>query len=392
MKIAFISRSTLFSVPGGDTRQMQKTAEYLAKEGVDVDILLSNAVIDYSKYDLLHFFNITRPADIIKHIDLSGKPFVVSPIFVEYGRFNEKNKGFLSRTISRLFSTDNLLYLKSIARWIINGEKIISMKYMLFGQRRSVSWIAKRAACLLPNSEHEMQRFKSKYGINCPYHVVPNGVDTVMASKNVNTDFEYKDSVICMARFEPLKTQLSLIKALNNTSYKVFLHGKPAPNHHSYYQQCSEAAADNIKIRDWLDHEETLFNAYGNAKVHVLPSHFETTGLVSLEAAVMGCNIVVTNKGDQRSYFGDDVWYCEPDDPESIKNAVDAAYNAPYNPALRDRILKQYTWEHAAEHTLQAYKKAFQIIHQNQRVNYRFNFEHITPEYRRFVFEGYNEK
>lgn len=361
MNIAFISRSTLFSVPGGDTRQMEKTAEYLGKKGVDVDILLSKDVMDYGKYDLLHFFNITRPADIIKHVHLSKKPFVVSPIFVEYGRINEKNKSFLSRTLSTLLSPDNLLYIKSIARWIFNGEKIISARYILFGHIRSIKWIAKRAACLLPNSENEMRRFRAAYHIDCPYHVVPNGVDAELSAKKIKPDEEYKDAVICVARFEPLKTQLSLIQALNNTSYKVFLHGKPSPNHQSYYQKCIDAAGDNIQIRDWLDSDD-LYNIYGNAKVHVLPSYFETTGLVSLEAAVMGCNIVVTNKGDQRNYFGDDAWYCEPDDPNSIKQAVDAAFNAPFNTALRDRILKEYTWERAAEETLIAYNQVLKCL------------------------------
>jgi len=38
MKVLFQSRTTLFSVPGGDTVQLVKTAEYLRKLGVEVDI------------------------------------------------------------------------------------------------------------------------------------------------------------------------------------------------------------------------------------------------------------------------------------------------------------------------------------------------------------------
>ena len=107
--------------------------------------------------------------------------------------------------------------------------------------------------------------------------------------------------------------------------------------------------------------EEELFTAYSNAKVHVLPSYFETTGLSSLEAAVMGCNIVVTDKGDTRDYFGDDAWYCDPDSVESIRNAVDAAYKAPFNEAFRERILRDFTWERAAEETLAAYKQVLKV-------------------------------
>ena len=48
----------------------------------------------------------------------------------------------------------------------------------------------------------------------------------------------------------------------------------------------------------------------------------ETPGLSSLEAAAMGKNIVVTTKGDTYDYFEDYAFYCEPDDIESIKNAL----------------------------------------------------------------------
>ena len=75
MKIAFITRSTLFTVPGGDTVQVVQTAQQLAGLDVNVEIRLSNEVILYEAYTLLHFFNITRPADILYHIKKSKKPF-----------------------------------------------------------------------------------------------------------------------------------------------------------------------------------------------------------------------------------------------------------------------------------------------------------------------------
>ena len=36
MKVAFISRATLYSTPGGDTKQVDMTANYLRELGVDV--------------------------------------------------------------------------------------------------------------------------------------------------------------------------------------------------------------------------------------------------------------------------------------------------------------------------------------------------------------------
>jgi hypothetical protein len=45
--------------------QAVQTARHLQALGVVADVKLSNEVIDYNQYDLLHFFNIIRPADFI---------------------------------------------------------------------------------------------------------------------------------------------------------------------------------------------------------------------------------------------------------------------------------------------------------------------------------------
>lgn len=351
IKVAFISRSTLFSSPGGDTCQMEETARNLRMKGVEVDIYLCNQDINYTPYDLIHFFNIIRPADILKHIKRSAKPYVVSTIFVQYGNVHSTGKQALLR---KLFSEDGLEYIKVIARALKNGEKIVSPSYIWMGHRRSVKYIARHAACLLPNSESEYKRLSAKYKISAKYHVVPNGIDTELVNKKYAYSGEYKDSVLCMGRIENRKNQLNLIRALNNTGYKVFIHGKASPNARVYLEQCKNEAAKNIHINGWLVGDD-LYAAYSNAKVHVLPSYFETTGLSSLEAAVMGCNIVVTDKGDTRDYFKDYAWFCDPDDVVSIRKAIDAAFNAPYNEDLRKYILQHYTWERAAEETLLVY-------------------------------------
>jgi hypothetical protein len=87
-----------------------------------------------------------------------------------------------------------------------------------------------------------------------------------------------------------------------------------------------------------------------------MPSFFETTGLVSLEATLSGCNVVAGNRGYAREYFGDQVWWCDPSQIDTIRQAIIAAYKAPFRTELRERILRQYTWEHTAQQTYDAYK------------------------------------
>lgn len=360
MRVAFISRATLYTSPGGDTKQLEETAAGLRAMGVTVDVYLTNQAIDYSRYDLLHFFNSIRPADIIHHVKKSGKPYVVSTIFVEYGTVKEEGRQGIVATIKKMLPESTFEYIKTIARAIKNGEKIVSKEYLFWGHEKSILYVAKHAKMLLPNSKSEYNRFVNKYKVNTPYHVVPNGINTQCTQKKYPENSDYKNAILCMGRIESRKNQLKLIRALNNTRYELYIHGKPSPNNMPYFEQCKAEAAPNIHIGGHLD-EEMLYTAYANARVHVLPSYFETTGLSSLEAAVMGCNIVVTDKGDTRDYFADDAWYCDPDSVESIKQAVDAAYNTPYNEAFRQRILSEYTWKRAAEETYKAYADVLKL-------------------------------
>lgn len=358
MKVAFISRATLYSAPGGDTKQLDLTAQYLRGLGVAVDIYKASDEIDYTQYDLLHFFNIIRPANILKHIRLSGKPYVISTIFVDYGKVTAIGK--VQKLLKQFLSDDTMEYIKAIARSIKNGEKIVSPEYILKGHRASIKYIIRNASILLPNSANEYNRLHTKYGVAAQYRIIPNGINTVSVNKQYPQEDKYRNAVICMARIEPMKNQLNLIRALNGTPYQLYIHGKPSPNGAEYYQQCKLEAGANVHIEGHLG-EDPLFAAYSNAKVHVLPSYFETTGLSSLEAAVMGCNIVITDRGDTRDYFQDDAWYCEPDDIDSIREAVTKAYNAPFDENFRKRILENYTWQRAAEETLAAYKQVLKV-------------------------------
>jgi glycosyltransferase involved in cell wall biosynthesis len=104
-----------------------------------------------------------------------------------------------------------------------------------------------------------------------------------------------------------------------------------------------------------------LKELYKVAKVHALVSWMETPGLSSLEAAAMGCNIVVTRKGDTYDYFENYAFYCEPDNVNSIKQAIDDAFTSSVNPKLKQKILDNYTWEKTAEETYKAYKKILNI-------------------------------
>ncbi|HVS93574.1 MAG TPA: glycosyltransferase family 4 protein [Mucilaginibacter sp.] len=353
MKVAFITRSTLYTVPGGDTIQALQTAKHLGELGIDTDIKLSNETIDYSQYTLLHFFNLARPADILYHSKKACKPFVVSTILCNYSEYDKYHRKGAGRFFSYL-SGDRIEYLKTIARWIKGSDKLASVGYLWKGQRSSIRYILRKASVILPNSASEYKRINQSYQCNTKYLIIPNGIDAQLFKRNCSAAKD-PDLVLCVARIEGIKNQLNLIRALNDTKFNLVLIGSYAPNQRAYFDECRSIAAKNITFINHVPQEQ-LVKYYQRAKVHILPSWFETTGLSSLEAAVMGCNIVITDKGDAKEYFGSNAFYCDPADPASILAAIEKASRCRYNEDLHEMIMKRYTWKQAALQTLKAYQ------------------------------------
>jgi glycosyltransferase involved in cell wall biosynthesis len=118
---------------------------------------------------------------------------------------------------------------------------------------------------------------------------------------------------------------------------------------------CGLKLGESVRVVGQTSREE-LGEFFAQASVHAVPSLFETTGLVSLEAALSGCNVVTTEVGYAREYFEDMAWYCAPYDLGSIRSAVLAAINAPPQDELRRRVLDRHTWAHTGAATAAAYR------------------------------------
>lgn len=351
IKVLMITRPNLYSVRGGDTIQIMKTAEYLKKLGVEVDIY-TEGTIHYNNYNLLHFFNVIDPEDILGHLYKSKLPYVLSPIYVDYREYDKYHRNDLIGKLSKVFSRDAVEYFKTLAKFILKGEKVSSRRFFLKGHRASVIHILKNAEILLPNSNSEFRRLYKDYGIYKKYTFVPNAIDETLFQQKEETK---RDLIICVGRIEGNKNQLNVIRALKETNYNVIFIGASAPNQKSYYEQCKAEANSRMQFIDFIPQEQ-LLKYYSCAKVHVLASWFETTGLSNLEAGAMGCNLVVGRRGDVEEYFDNMVEYCEPDDLQSIRTAVEKSWNKDASSTLQSKIFNNFTWKVAAKITHEAYQ------------------------------------
>ena len=333
-------------IPGGHRTQLDQTCRYL--QALEVDAVVSfEEWPDLSRYDLVHGFGL-GPAEI-RRCRQAGLPVVLSTIY--WGRFHTSGQHQARKPLDvwKHRGRMGLVLLRSALQGQ-HMEKCEAFVEELQNQRVAYEM----ADLLLPNSEMEARTIQAELGVTTPYCVVPNAVDPAIFQISMEPPVE-RNHVLFAGRFEPHKNQLGLIEAMRSSDLPVIFVGHPHPDHPAYYEQCKRRATKNMTILPGVPHEQ-LAPLYTAAKVHVLPSWSETTGLVSLEAALCGCNIVTTERGYTREYFQDLAWYCNPADPHSIRRAIEDAYHTPFRAELKERVLDNFTWEHTARATLKGYK------------------------------------
>jgi glycosyltransferase involved in cell wall biosynthesis len=364
MKVLFQSRTNLFDAPGGDMVQMLKTKEFLEKKGIHVDISLDFEP-DLSNYDVVHLFNLMEPQDIYRQMvnaKRQNKKIALSTIYGLYTDFERKARGGLFQKLANILSPYQIGYVKVIIKHFFEKRFHKGVVKMVFkGYYGLMKEIVDNTSVYLPNSVSEMNRVANEFKLNTYDFVsIPNAIDKSVFTE-IESDIEnkfsaYQNCIVCAARIEGRKSTLNLVRAVKGTNYTLVLVGKESQNQRKYVEQVHEEAGENVIFLGAISHDE-LKDLYKVAKVHALVSWMETPGLSSLEAAAMGCNIVVTKKGDTYDYFEDFAFYCEPDDVQSIKIAIEAAFIAPFNQKLKEKILSQYIWEKTAEETIKGYKK-----------------------------------
>ncbi|NJM80127.1 MAG: hypothetical protein HC854_11875 [Flavobacterium sp.] len=118
MRVLFQTRTNLYSSPGGDLIQIQKTKEFLEKLYVKVDVSLEFEP-DLSKYDIVHLFNLMDPQDIylqLENAKKQNKKIVLSTIYGLYTEYERKARGGLSQIVANYLTPYQIGYLKIILR------------------------------------------------------------------------------------------------------------------------------------------------------------------------------------------------------------------------------------------------------------------------------------
>lgn len=340
MKIAFLARANLYDVRGGDTIQIEATCKALQRLGFSVNILTQPTREALEEATVIHFFNLARPEEILRHWSLvKSKTLLVSTIYVDYSTTQAKHP--ILGKLQYLVGKHGVEYLKALARAIKGQIPWPPFFYLINGQRRSVQRILKQAHTLITSTEKEALRIQKDFDVTFNPVVIPLGVDAAYVYPETPVN---RTGVLCVGRIEPLKNQLHLIAVCVKNNWPLTIVGQPAPNHRDYYEACLKAAQQNVTFIESLE-PEALCKLYQQHQVHALPSFFETFNLTTLEALVCGCNAILGQHTDATEIYGDDIQYVAPNDKSALEDAISKALQHPLPKTKALHYSEQFQWD-----------------------------------------------
>jgi glycosyltransferase involved in cell wall biosynthesis len=362
MRVLWLVRDNLETHPGGDTTQILKTAAALRRLGLVVE-LRSDPATPLAGFDAVHLFHLDRLWEhlaICRRLRAARVPVVLSTIYWPADEFDRGGRAGPQGMLAHAAAGSHYQTLRLLQRYglqCLRKRTLRGWDRRLFSFPRAARFLLESVAVLLPNSAAEQEQIEARFGVRRPAVVVPNAADLETFAPQGEAASSERDGVLCVGRIEPRKNQLALIEALRDSDVPLTLVGQAGRYSRRYARGCRQRAGPHVQFLDQRSPAE-LRTLYRAARVHACVSWYETPGLASLEAALCGCNLVVTPGGCTGEYFRDQAHYCRPDDPTAIRSAVEAALTAAPDSALAGRVAREYTWDAAARCTLQGYELA----------------------------------
>src|SRR5581483_4935704 len=329
MKIALNTYQSAYQNPGGGEVVLNKHYEHLKARGHQVE-LFNQWTTKIKDFDLIHSFgSINR--DFWFAVKSTDVPLIVTPIL------------WPQRTLFNWLCAPLGGMVKSASPYTKNPFKI----YYEFRLPNR----------LIVNSQAEADRIHKVYKLPIEqFSVIPNGVDKRFRDANPEQfvkRYEIKDFLLCVGRIANVKNQLALIKAARGLDVKLVFIGSPEPASMDYYQECRKEAPKDTLFIDRVDQGAALLSsAFAAASMVVIPSLFETCGIVAMEAGLAGAPVAITHNGGTREYYKDYVNYLDPTSIATLRKSLIAALEKKKDTAkFRSYIEQNYLWERVIDRT-----------------------------------------
>ncbi len=335
MKILLNTYQAAYQNPGGGEVVLNKHYEHLRSRGHHVELFnqWSHKIQDF---DLVHNFgSINR--DFWFAVKGANVPLIVTPIL------------WPKRSIFNMICAPLGKHFRNASPYTRNPLKVYH-EFRLPDR-------------LIVNSQSEAGKIAEVFGLRPEdFSVIPNGVDQSFreADRSLFTQrYQIENFLLCVGRIANVKNQLGFIRAAAGLNLRLVFIGSPEPSTMGYYEQCrKEAPADTLFIDRVEQGSPLLASAFAAARLVVIPSQFETCGIVAMEAGLAGGKVAITKNGGTREYYKDYVSYLDPQSTSTLRKTLLTALGAdnPKASGFQAYIQQNYLWERVMDQTLEIYR------------------------------------
>ena len=354
LRVLIQNRADAFSAPGGDTVVMEQLFRHLRR--LDVDARVGVGAADLQGVDCVHLVNATLKEvgrEVSENARRQGVPYVVTTLLEDWPRYLDKSLATLT-----LFKD-----------YVIGGipsrqfhDRLSEIRALPRSARVGNEDVVRRAALLLACGDSEAARLSEAYpGVENAIRVVKFGIRRTgpiqpQAVRRLKSMLHLDRFILCCGRLETRKNQLMLLKALEDSDLPIVLASGGFSYQPAYVELVKRFRRKGpVRIVGRLE-DAVHAHLMAAAAVHVLPSWYELPGLVTLEAASVGTAVVASDWGAIRDYLPEGLVHCcQPDNPDSIRLAVENALAD--GPATATKTAADsLAWETFGEETLSAYE------------------------------------
>lgn len=314
MNIAFILSHAAFSPSNGVISQgltWKKGLESLGHKVILINMWDKN---DWKSYDAILFYGFSEYSyNFINALYTINKNIIIAPI---------------------LDPDYSISALKIYTHWGSHKLRLTNPFYSLRSVKNKIKTV-------LVRSEFEKKYMVEGFGFpaeKCKIVRLSCGItppDTLPPKE----PFCLHISLLCDKR----KNVKRLIEAAKKYNFRLVLAGKLRNQEEQQLLHSWIGNANNIEYRGFISEEEKM-DLYSRAKVFALPSTNEGVGIVALEAAAMGCDIVITKLGGPHEYYEDKAKIVNPYSIDEIGQAVKYFIDGnTFQPDLKKSVLRNYS-------------------------------------------------
>jgi len=328
MKIAFILSHSVLSPTNGIVSQALtwKTGiEQLGHEVYLIDMWQKN---DWASFDIIHFYGYSvYMRDLINGLYRINSNIVVSPI---------------------LDPNYSIAKLKLYSKW--GHTKLgLTNPYVV------MSSIKDKIKLFFVRSEFEKKYMVEGFGAKKEQCVVVPLSYKIMVPKTIDNREPFCLHISLL--MDERKNVKRLIEAAIKYKFKLILGGRLHTKKDLDTLNSWIGGNNNIEYRGYLSKEE-LMSLYSRAKVFALPSTNEGVGIVAIEAAAMGCDIVMTELGGPKEYYRGMAKTVNPYSVDEIGRAVVQFIDGQtFQPELRNHVNENFSVQNISKKLTDSYKK-----------------------------------